>query len=171
MTRPVVYDLDGTLVDLQVDWSAARDAVSAEFTTAGLGVDGRDLWDLLRLAEAEGHVETFESVVGPRECEGARESIRLPLADELLDQVGPVGVCSLNCEAACRTALKTHDLEAAVDVVVGRDSVAARKPDPEPLLATLERMGVAPDEAVFVGDSERDEETAENAGVEFRWVE
>ena len=171
MTRPVVYDLDGTLVDLQVDWAAARDAVRAEFAAIGLPVDGRGLWDLLELAEAEGHVETFESVVGPRECEGARESIRLPLADELLSWEGPVGVCSLNCEAAARTALDVHDLAHAVDAVVGRDSVGTRKPDPGPLLATIETMGVAADEAVFVGDSERDAVTAERAGVEFRWVE
>lgn len=171
MTRPVVYDLDGTLVDLRVNWQAARDAVREEFAAAGLAVDGRDLWDLLELAEAEGRVETFESLVGPRECEGARASTRLPLADELLACEAPVGVCSLNCEAACRTALSVHKLSDCVDAVVGRDTVSGRKPDPEPLLATLEAMGVAADEAVFVGDSERDAETAERAGVEFRRVE
>jgi len=31
-------------------------------------------------------------------------------------------------------------------------------------------MGVDGDEAVFVGDSERDKVTAERAGVRFRWV-
>ena len=171
MTRPVVYDLDGTLVDLQVDWDATREAVEAEFASIGLDVDGRDLWDLLALAEAEGHVETFESVVEPRECEGARESTRLPLADECLEWEGPVGVCSLNCEAAVRTALDVHDLTGSVDAVVGRTSVPTRKPDPEPLLVTIEELGVSADEAVFVGDSERDAVTAERAGVEFRWVE
>jgi phosphoglycolate phosphatase len=171
MTRPIVYDLDGTLVDLQVDWDAARQAVSAEFATIGLAVDGCDLWDLLDLAEAEGHVETFEDIVGPRECDGARASTRLPLADELLVHEGAVGVCSLNCEAACREALSVHELSHGVDAVVGRDSVATRKPDPEPLLATLSAMGVDREEAVFVGDSARDEEAAQRAGVEFRWVD
>jgi phosphoglycolate phosphatase len=58
-----------------------------------------------------------------------------------------------------------------VDAVVGRDSVETHKPDPEPLLATLEGMGCSPDDAEFVGDSERDEVAAERAGVRFRWVD
>lgn len=170
MTRPVVYDLDGTLVHLLVDWDAAEADAREALSDAGLAVDGHDLWGLLTLAEREGHVETFESVLGPHECEGARESTRLPHADELLEQDAAVGVCSLNCEAACHEALGVHELADAVDAVVGRDSVAKRKPDPEPLLATLEAMDADPEDAVFVGDSERDAETAEKAGVAFRWV-
>jgi len=48
--------------------------------------------------------------------------------------------------------------------------VATHKPDPEPLLATLEDLGVEPANALFVGDSPRDKETAERAGVAFESV-
>ena len=39
-----------------------------------------------------------------------------------------------------------------------------RKPDPEPLLVGLERLGVTPDEAVYVGDSPEDVTMARAAG-------
>jgi len=41
------------------------------------------------------------------------------------------------------------------------------KPHPEPLLKILEHYRIAPGEALFVGDSELDQRSAEAAGVPF----
>jgi phosphoglycolate phosphatase len=165
----VVYDLDGTLVRLAVDWAAAEREAASVFADHGVDADG-DLWTMLDLADETGLRDEIETVLSTHEREGARTSERLELADCLPHAI-PVGVCSLNCEAACREALATHDLTDAVRAVVGRDSVATRKPDPEPLLATVDRLGVARDDPVlFVGDSRRDEETARRAGLDFRYV-
>jgi phosphoglycolate phosphatase len=167
----VVYDLDGTLVRLVVDWDAvARDAV-ARFETHGVDAGGYDLWAMLDLADERGLRAEIEGVIADHERAGARNSNRLPLADRLLDHDTPVGVCSLNCEASVRIALETHGLRDGVDAVVGRDTVSTRKPDPEPLLATLRSVDTAPDRAVFVGDSPRDRTTAERAGVAYRSVD
>jgi phosphoglycolate phosphatase len=167
----VVYDLDGTLVRLDVDWNAvARDAV-ARFDAHGVDATGYDLWTMLDLADAEGLRDELEAVIADHEREGARVSARLPLADRVSSHEVPVGVCSLNCEASVRLALEAHDLAEWVDAVVGRDSVPTRKPDPEPLLTTLRGIDVAPGRAVFVGDSPRDRTTAERAGVAYRSVE
>jgi len=167
--QPVVYDLDGTLVSLPVDWGAARDELAATLRDVGLEPGDRNLWALLELTEAAGYRDRFEAVVGEHEREAAREAPALGLIEELRAHPGPVGVCSLNSEAACRIALDRHGLDA--DAVVGRDSVGSYKPDPEPLLSTLSAMGVDGETAVFVGDSERDRLTADRAGVRFRWVE
>ena len=167
----VVYDLDGTLVRLVVDWDAvARDAVD-RFAEHGVDATGHDLWGMLDLADERDLRTEIEAVIAGHERVGARDSHRLPLADRLLTHEVPVGVCSLNCEESAYIALETHDLARAVDAVVGRDTVATRKPDPEPLLATLRGLGVDPDRAVFVGDSPRDRTTAERAGVAYRAVE
>lgn len=166
---PVVYDFDGTLVSLPVDWDAATTELAADLRSVGIDPGTGSLWDLLELAESTGNLDRFEAVVGKHEREAAREAPVLPLADELREQEGPVGVCSLNSEAACRIAMDRHNLR--TDAVVGRDSVESYKPDPEPLLATISAMGVDPADAVFVGDSERDHETAVQAGIPFRWVE
>ena len=40
-----------------------------------------------------------------------------------------------------------------------------RKPHPEPLLVALEKLGVPPEEAVYVGDSPEDVTMARAAGV------
>jgi len=165
----VVYDLDGTLVRLQVDWAVARDDALAAVREADIAVDDIGLWALLDRAHREGFAEVVERVVAGHERRGARTAERLPTADDLPRSV-PVGVCSLNSEAACRLALERHGLDGYVDSVVGRDSVDTYKPDPEPLLTVVDALSVTPGSTLFVGDSERDEQTAEQAGVAFRYV-
>ncbi|MFC7202096.1 HAD family hydrolase [Haloferax namakaokahaiae] len=167
----IVYDLDGTLVDLRVDWNETANDAVAVLRDHGIDARSMDLWRMLDVADEEGLRDEIETVLARHERSGARESDRLPLADFLPDDDVPSGVCSLNCEASCLVALDVHGLDDHVDAVVGRDTVATRKPDPEPLLATLTRMDVSPESAVFVGDSHRDEVTADRAGVAFRYVD
>jgi phosphoglycolate phosphatase len=166
----IVYDLDGTLVRLAVNWTAAAEEATATFADAGVDVDA-DLWSLLERAPEYGLADELESVLTAHERRGAERSIRLSAADHLPHRDRPVGVCSLNAESACRLALDRHGLLAHVGVVVGRDSVATHKPDPAPLLATVDRLGADPGRTLFVGDSERDAVTAERAGVAFVRVE
>jgi len=167
----VVYDLDGTLVRLAVDWDAAASDATAAFAEAGVDVTDADLWSLFETAPEHGLAAELESILAAHERRGAEDAIRLPHADRVPEWTVPVGVCSLNSEAACRVALDRHGLSTHVDAVVGRDTVATHKPDPEPLLTTIDRLGADPASALFVGDSERDAVAAERAGVAFEWVE
>ena len=179
----LVFDLDGTLVRLAVDWDEAAEAAAAALESRGVSPSG-DLWMMLETADRTGHREAVEAVLADRERDGARDSERLPAADTVpggadadadtntgieVDANVDVGVCSLNCEAACRVALGVHDI-GGVDAVVGRDTVETEKPDPEPLLETVRRLGGDPAETLFVGDSERDEVTAERAGTDYVYV-
>lgn len=168
----VVYDLDGTLVRLSVDWDAVANEARSFLAEAGVTPSDVDLWEALDVADEYGLRSDLESIIAPHERDGARASERLSTADDLVSLPSelPVGVCSLNCEAACRIALDKHELVSRVDTIVGRDSVPTRKPDPAPLLTTLDRLGASAEGAVFVGDSRRDEVTAERAGVDFVYV-
>jgi len=51
------------------------------------------------------------------------------------------------------------------EVLVCAEDTVRRKPDPEPLLLALQRMRLAPAEAVYVGDSPEDVQMAQTAGV------
>ena len=166
----VVYDLDGTLVDLDVDWNAVAVDVREVYANANVEPPSDGLWDMLEAAADAGLADEVESTIAAHEHDGARTSDRLAHADELLARSLPTGVCSLNCEQACRIALEEHSLSSAVDAVVGRDTVSTWKPDPEPLLAIVRELEVDPDRALFVGDSARDRRTAERAGVDFEYV-
>ena len=172
MTDPgtVVYDLDGTLVRLAVEWDAVRAEVRELYREAGVA-GNHSLWDMMARAPEHGLQDPVETAIRRHEEAGARNSDRLTVADELLAADQPAGVCSLNAESACRIALDTHDLLSSVDAVIGRDSVDAHKPDPTPLLAVIDALDATPEQTLFVGDSERDQETAKRAGTAFAWAE
>ncbi|OSO90995.1 HAD family hydrolase [Halorubrum ezzemoulense DSM 17463] len=177
----VVYDLDGTLVELAVDWDAVADAVLDVYAERALIPPTEELWDLLGAADEYGIRAEVEEAIALHERPGARESTRLPLGDRLAAATAddesanphpPAGVCSLNCEDACRIAVETHGLGDALvsGAIVGRDTVGSHKPDPASLLAAINRLGEAPEDTLFVGDSQSDAVTAERGGVDFAWV-
>jgi len=164
----VVYDLDGTVLRLEVDWAACERDLGSLLASVDVDAADYDAWALLEAAERNGAGDRAADIIAEYERAGAADATRLPLADELATRTEPVGICSLNCEAACRTALARHDLLKEVDVVVGRDSHADRKPAPGPLLAAVEALDAHPQRTVFVGDSDSDRRTAERAGTAFR---
>ncbi len=52
-----------------------------------------------------------------------------------------------------------------IPVVVGSESTEKHKPNPEPVLFALNKLGVAPEHAVFIGDSPHDIGAGNAAGV------
>ena len=165
----LVYDLDGTLVRLDVDWDRVTEASATVLAARGVDTDGMSLWDVLEVATARGLRATVEETICEHERDGAQTADRLGLADRLPADV-PVAVCSLNCEAACRIALERHELDSHVSAIVGRDTVETHKPDPEPLLTAVRALDAQPSRSLFVGDTERDERTAQRAGVPFEYA-
>jgi phosphoglycolate phosphatase len=167
----VVFDLDGTVARLDVDWARVDRETAAIVEDHGFEAT-ESAWAALDLADERGFDGVHE-LLCDHERRGAERSERLPAAEDLsalADAGRTTAVCSLNCEAAVRIALNAHGLADAVGATVGRDSVATRKPDPEPLLAAIRRVDADPARSLFVGDSERDELTAERAGVDYRYV-
>ena len=52
-----------------------------------------------------------------------------------------------------------------VTSAVGESETVRRKPNPDGVLRALKEMGSRPEDAIYVGDSEVDWETARNAGL------
>lgn len=81
-----------------------------------------------------------------------------------------VGICTNKSTRLAHAVLEAVGLDATVEVVVGRDAVPHPKPDPRHLLAVLDQLGLAPEEAVYVGDNPVDVVVGQGAGVEYRHV-
>lgn len=166
--QAVVFDLDGTLVALEVDWGEVLDEMM-NFAVAELRRDftTRDVWQMLRDTEGSDR-KGLERILRRREIAGALRARTLPLAD-LLPLLGgrQVGVVSLNSRASCETALESADLTRYVDAIVAREDSKRLKPNPEPLLQCIKVLGSVPQASVFIGDRERDRITARRAGTHF----
>jgi pyrophosphatase PpaX len=78
----------------------------------------------------------------------------------------PLGVVTSKMEAGARRSLKLVGIEECFGVVVGIDATVKHKPEPEPVWYALEKLGgIAPADAVFVGDSTHDMRAGRAAGV------
>jgi HAD superfamily hydrolase (TIGR01509 family) len=83
----------------------------------------------------------------------------------LLGNTG-LAVCT-NRSASINAVLECFSLGGYFAIVMTAAKVANPKPHPEPLLKIIDHFRIAPDEALFVGDSEVDRQTAMAAGVPF----
>ena len=62
--------------------------------------------------------------------------------------------------------LSAHFFGELLEFSVGESERVRRKPYPDTVLAAAERMGLAPESCVYIGDTEVDLETAKNAGMD-----
>lgn len=178
--RPVIFDLDGTLLDSAPDIAAALNAVMVEEGHAVFSLSevisfvGLGLAHLVGLAcEARGIDRVDVPALSARVLQAytaqngahARLYPNVAASLEALKKRGhALGVCTNKPLEAAKLNLAHFGLDGLFDVVIGGDSFAERKPDPRPLLAAAEALGAR---AIFVGDSEIDEETARRAGLDF----
>ena len=67
------------------------------------------------------------------------------------------------------TSTRMEDLgfDELFDVVMTDDDVQSGKPNPEGIMLALDTLDVQPEQALYIGDSQRDHDAAEAAGVTF----
>ena len=85
-------------------------------------------------------------------------------------RLGAVTDTAMMAEAQVRALLAEIGLDELLEVVVTSTDVGVAKPDPRGILLALERLGIPPADALFVGDADVDEQAAEAAGVSFARV-
>lgn len=172
--RALLYDWDGTLVD-----SAAKSyrCYVRVFETYGIGYDREQYQrtytpDWYRTYEAVGLPEERWAEADALWTRSYQEepSELLPGARTTLERCAasgiPQGLVSSGDGQRVRRELESFSLEDFFGpAVVCGGETERRKPDPQPLQVGLERLGVAPDQAAYVGDSPEDVQMARAAGV------
>ena len=191
--KAVVFDKDGTLVDVHDTWGPAMaltlidlvddlDARANAAAAIGVDLDTHELApDSAIIASSNDQIidllvpalgvepETFLPVFEERLFEHAGSRVKaLPDVAEVLDAVIGlglwVGLATNDAEEAARQQLDGLGWLDRFESIVGYDSGFGAKPGPGMLLASAERAGVEPHELVLVGDTDTDMRTAAAAG-------
>ena len=182
--KTVVFDLDGTLADTSGDLIAAanvcfRDMGAGDLLDAaqdaGTALKGgramlRLGMDRLGRAEDEASIDRYYPMLLEAYAQDInRHTILYPGAMDAvaaLKQAGyRVAICTNKPEALAHTLLTKLGVRDAFGAMLGADSLAVRKPDPEHLFETARRAGGDPAQCCLVGDTNTDRKTAAAAGV------
>ena len=181
--QALIFDLDGTLVDTAPDLHAATNHV--------LGLIGRHPISMAELRAFVGHgamnlIERGVAATGEPVDQDTLKRLHKSFLEYYGDNIADhsvvfdgllavldkaqarglkLGVCTNKVEKLSHKLLTELGMMQRFGSLIGGDTLPVMKPDPAPLLEAIARLGIAPANAMMVGDSETDIRTAQNAGL------
>ena len=174
----ILFDHDGTLVDTEPVWAAAKVALASEFggtwteqdTLDCLGLSMQFTLDRLRERGVNLPDEEINNLLVAKVHETlAQQPVEfLPGIERFLlevreAQIPAAVVTNATTSVARRTANAAP--EGTFSVVIGNDETTHPKPDPQPYLLAAERLGVDPTQCVALEDSPSGARSATAAGM------
>lgn len=176
--RGILFDLDGTLLDTLDE---LYDAVNVSLEKFGYprrsreevrSFVGNGVGVLIRKAVPEGTSEAdYETCLAfMKEYYAAHSGGATPypgieeLLARLKERKVPMAVVTNKPDLPARNLVESR-FPGVFDVVIGEVPGRPRKPAPEMPLLALEQLEISKENAVYIGDSEVDIQTARNAGL------
>ena len=179
--KAVLFDLDGTLLNTLEDLWISVNTVMRRFGEPEHSRDavrhcvGNGVRTLMRRAVPGGEdnprfEEELAAQIAYYRGHGKEHTAPYDGIEEMLASLRAKGLSVAilsNKEEVAAKELSDHYFRGRYDLVMGNTKERPRKPDPTIIRAALAEFGTSPAEALYVGDSETDAETAENAGVDY----
>ena len=179
MINTVIFDMDGTVLDTLEDLTDAINYVMGRFNLSARSINecrqfvGNGIKVALNLASNEKYPdETLDEMVSifkeyydvhcldkTKPYEGIPELIAGLNAEGY-----KVGIVSNKIDSAVKE-LNSKFFSENVSVAIGERPGVRRKPAPDTVIAALKELGSRKENAVYVGDSEVDYQTACNSGL------
>jgi phosphoglycolate phosphatase len=183
MTQAVIFDLDGTLIDSLPDVLGALNPVLEGAGRRPVTIDEGKLmvgggaeplieraFDITGDAVAQEDVQSYVDAFGVNyQAVPARHTTIfdgvIPALEDLATRGYQLGICTNKPHTSAHTVLKALGLDRHFASCIGKAARPFHKPDRRHYDAVAEELGVAPENSLYIGDSETDVETARNAGV------
>ena len=177
MTKAIVFDLDGTLLDTLTDLTA-----STNYALRSCGMPEHSIDDVRRFVGNGVRMLMTRAVPdgesNPRFDE-AFSVFRQHYMQHCLDTTCPypgimealarlkekgmmLAIVSNKMQAATEE-LRQHFFSQYIDVAIGESAAIRKKPAPDTVNEALRLLGISHDEAIYVGDSDVDIDTARAA--------
>lgn len=180
--RAIVFDFDGTLATLNIDFSRMRKEVMDLIAAYRIPLPPCGFRDLLVLeliaagavlvtqhtpGREAGFIAQAHTRITGIEIEAARKGALLHGTRDMLTALQregvKTGVITRNCLAAVQTLFP--DIDQYAQAVITREQAPQVKPHPGHLKTALDRLDAAAGQAAMVGDHPMDIKTGKDAGV------
>ena len=178
--RTIIFDFDGTLAKLNIDFQKMREAVSSLILSYGIARDQLNTDFVLEMIDAAFEIIKQHSrqrakkffveasaIIEKIETEAAKEGELFDHTKKLLSslQVKNIscGIITRNCAKAVKIVFP--DILNYCPVVICRDDVNKVKPHPQQISLALEKLGSSPKSTLMVGDHPIDIKTGRKVGT------
>jgi len=178
----IVFDLDGTIVNLAADWHSLRKKLNARYSKmykeqgqfssmSGL------LNDIVSRGDEEELQNNF-SIMQQYELENITKNEPIKEVVHFINNLEFFGVnsttklavFSLNTRATIIKSLQLAGVANKFEFFIGREDVRAWKPEPEGLLKIRDHFQVLNEDMIYFGDLKKDLLAGANAGVESYFI-
>ena len=175
----VIFDLDGTLANFNLDYKVLRSEVRSYLMRTGVPGSvlhiNESIFEMLKKAEIfhknSGKAEGFEdirsqalAIAEKYEMEAAVTTSLMPGTNEALKELKQMnvkmGLCTTSSEKSACFILHRFKIDDYFQIVVPRDKVKYVKPSTEQYELALKTLGAHPQGTVIVGDSTVDMQSA-----------
>ena len=182
--KAVIFDLDGTLVEFNLDYKAMQGEVREYLTDIGVPTSllstKETIFEILKKAEIflQNSQSSYSlhkmrtevlTIIDKYELEAARNTFLLPGVRETLRNLKRlnirIGLFTLSGDKSVNFLFKRFKLENFFSVIVPRNKVNYVKPNPEHLKTALKILNVTPAETIVIGDGITDITTAKELNV------
>jgi phosphoglycolate phosphatase len=184
MKRPIdtiLFDFDYTLADSSFGVGKcinlaleALDFPAVDYSTAcnTIGLSLKDTFVSLVGRHHHAHADAFARLfVSYADMIMAEHTVLLPSVPQMVQRLHKdayqMGIVSNNRRYRIEAVLQNERISSQFQVIVGEEDVSQHKPEPEGLLAAIERLNGTQARTIYVGDSTIDAETARRANVPF----
>jgi phosphoglycolate phosphatase len=178
--KAVVFDFDGTLAVLNIDFSLMRERIFGLIKGYGISPETiqekylleitDEVYQALRVKNPSGAGKFYQEshrILHEVEMEAAEEGRLIPGTEATLKKLRrkgvKIGIITRNCEDAVRKVFPS--INDFCDVFVSRNSVKKVKPHPDHLTYVMKRLKTSGEEAVMVGDHIIDVQAGRGVGM------
>ncbi len=180
MIKAVIFDVDGTLLDsFEANLKFFQDLMAA----AGYAMLTREQYQVMYHMNMRAVIEMLLQFVSQDEIErvwklGRSRAVAYPLqlvhmsegtaeTIEILSERYLLGIATSRLKENVYEVSELAALRRYFRVTIGYEDTLEHKPDPAPLLLAAWRLGVSPEESVYVGDAPTDLQAARAAGMKM----
>lgn len=167
----LVFDFDGTIVDLQCNWERLKEKLHLFCRDRyGLNIDfsslNKGIMEIIPKLHKEQQKRVY-SVIGQYELKGVNKATPiLPTIDFIKKyKHKKKAILSTNTRKAIMAVLKKVRIKSYFNLIIGKEDVRNHKPHPEGLRFIMSFFKIRPQETIFIGDKDIDFKAGKAARV------
>jgi len=176
MPQAIIFDVDGTILDteqaiLQSLQRTLREETQKDYPFEelrfALGIPGKDTLQRLNIDDIEAVHQKWSAAVLDFSHEVSIFANQEAVIQTLARKPLKLGIVTSKTRQEVTDEFDPFGISDYFKQIISASDTKKHKPHPEPLLTCLELLQVAPEDAIYIGDSIYDLQCAKQAGAKF----